>query len=114
VAKNYRLDAVRAARAAMASDHQSSPRARGLREANLAVICISCGGMRLSGSDLVLVCEFAEDLLSADVVVGEVDLWWLSARLIWCELAAGMVRAGSVAVAQVLGQYPSRVVLADG
>ena len=32
-AKNDRLDAVRAARSAMARDHQASPRARGLREA---------------------------------------------------------------------------------
>jgi hypothetical protein len=47
---------------------------------------LSCGA-------LVLVRESAEDLSSADLVLGEVDrLWWLIVGLSRCELAEGTVR----------------------
>jgi hypothetical protein len=58
----------------------------------------SCGGLVFAG-------EAAEDLFSADPVLGHVDLWWLVARLSGCELAEGTVRPGGVVVLQLLGQY---------
>jgi hypothetical protein len=65
---------------------------------------LSCGG-------LVLVGESAEDLFSADLVLGEVDLRWLGGSLGWRELAEGTVRPGGVVVPQVLGQHLAQVVL---
>ena len=47
----------------------------------------------MSGGDLVLVRESAEDLFPADPVFSKVDwLGWLGASLIRCELAEGTVR----------------------
>jgi hypothetical protein len=45
----------------------------------------------MSGGDLVLVHESAEDLFPADPVVGEVDLRWRGASLSRCELAEAFV-----------------------
>ncbi len=58
-------------------------------------------------------CESAEDLLSADPVLGEVDLRWRGGGLRGCELAEGTVRPGGVVVRQVLGQHPPQMVLID-
>ena len=69
--------------------------------------------MGLSGGDLVLVCEPAEDLFPADPVLGEVDLRWPGAGLGRGELAKRTVRPGCVVVAQVFGQHPAQVVLID-
>src|SRR6266542_1497348 len=56
----------------------------------------------LSGGDLVLVRESAEDLFSADPVLGEVDrLRRPGVSLSGCELADGAVRPGGVVVPQV-------------
>jgi hypothetical protein len=56
----------------------------------------------------------AEDLPTADPVVGEVDqLRQLGAGLSWCELAEEAVRPGGVVVLKVLGQHLSQVVLVD-
>ena len=57
--------------------------------------------------------EPAEDLFSADPVLGEVDLRWPGGSLSGCELAEGTVRPGSVVVPQVLGQHPAQMVLID-
>ena len=74
----------------------------------------SCGSVRLSDSDLVLMCESAEDLLPVDPVIGEVDrLRRPGVSLSRCELAGGTVRPGGVVVQQVLGQHLSQVVLID-
>ena len=68
---------------------------------------LSCGG-------LVLVRKSAEDLFSADPVLGEVDrLWWLSVGLGWRELAEGAVRPGGVVMQQVFGQHLAQVVFID-
>ena len=69
--------------------------------------------MGLSGGDLVLARKPADDLLSADPVLGEVDLRWPGVSLNRCELAEGTVRLGCVVVAQVPGQHPAQVVLID-
>jgi hypothetical protein len=50
----------------------------------------------MSGGDLILVRESAEDLFPADPVVGEVDFRWPSADLSGCELAEGAVWPGCV------------------
>jgi hypothetical protein len=55
--------------------------------------------------------ESAEDLFSADLVLGEVNLRWLGGSLGWRELAEGTVRPGGVVVPQVLGQHLAQVVL---
>jgi hypothetical protein len=74
----------------------------------------SCRSVRLSDSDLVLMCESAEDLLPVDPVIGEVDrLRRPGVSLSRCELAEGAVRPGGVVVQQVLGQHLSQVVLID-
>ena len=68
----------------------------------------------MSGGDLVLVRESAEDLFSADPVFGEVGrLRRPGVSLTRCELAEGTVRPGGVVVQQVLGQHLSQVVLID-
>src|SRR6266571_580615 len=67
----------------------------------------------MSGGDLVLVRESAEDLFPADQVVGEVDFRWPGAGLSRCELAEGTVRPGGVVVPQVPGQHPAQMVLID-
>jgi hypothetical protein len=68
----------------------------------------------LSGGGLVLVRESAEDLFSADPVVGEVDrLRRPGVSLTRCELAEGTVRPGGVVMQQVLGQHLAQVVLID-
>jgi hypothetical protein len=67
----------------------------------------------LSGGDLVLARESAEDLFSSDPVLGEVDLRWAHVGLVWCELAKGTVRPGSVVMLQVLGQHLPQVMLID-
>src|SRR6266516_6791781 len=72
-----------------------------------------CRRVGLSGGDLVLVRETAEDLFPADPVLGEVDLRWPGASLSRCELAKGSVRPGCVVVQQVFGQYSAQVMLAD-
>jgi hypothetical protein len=64
---------------------------------------------RLSGGDLVLVRESAEDLFSADLVLGQIG--WLrrpGVSLSRRELAEGTVRPGGVVVQQVLGQHLSQ------
>ena len=66
-----------------------------------------------SGDKLVFVREPAEDLFSADPVLGEVDLRWPRARLGRCELAEGAVWPGGVVVLQVFGQYLAQMVLID-
>ena len=68
----------------------------------------------MSGSDLVLVRESAEDLFPADPVLGEVD--WLrrpGVSLSRRELAEGTVRPGCVVMLKVFGQHPSQMALID-
>jgi len=67
----------------------------------------------VSGGDLVLVRESAEDLFSADPVLGEVDLRWPGVSLSGRKLAEGTVRPGCVVVPQVLSQHPAQMVLVD-
>ena len=68
----------------------------------------------LSCGYVILVRESAEDLFSADLVLGEVDrLWGLSVGLSRCELAEGTARPGCVVMQQVLGQYLAQVVLVN-
>ena|ERR1019366_5991312 len=67
----------------------------------------------MSGGDLVLVCESAEDLFSADPVLGEVDLRWPGVSLSGCELAEGAVRPGGAVMPEVFGQYLAQVMLID-
>ena len=67
----------------------------------------------MSGGDLVLVRESAEDLFPAYLVLGEVDLRWPAAGLSRCELAEGTVRPGAVVMPQVLGQHPAQMMLID-
>ncbi len=57
--------------------------------------------------------ESAEDLFSADPVVGEIDLRWPGVSLSGCELAEGTVGPGCVVVPQVFGQHPAQMVLID-
>jgi hypothetical protein len=76
-----------------------------------AIMVVTCGFLwlrvRLSGGDLVLARESAEHLLSADPVLGEVDVRWPGVSLSRCELAKGTVRPGGVVVQQVFGQHPA-------
>src|ERR1039457_7479843 len=65
----------------------------------------------MSGGDLVLVRESAEDLFPAYLVLGEVDLRWPAAGLSRCELAEGTVRPGAVVMRQVLGQHPAQMMM---
>jgi hypothetical protein len=58
------------------------------------------------GGDLVLLVEAAEHLLSADPVLGKVDLRWPGVSVSRWQLAQGAVRPGYVVVDQVFGQYP--------
>jgi hypothetical protein len=67
----------------------------------------------LSDGDLVFVRESAEDLFSADPVLGEVDLRRPGVSLSRRQLAEGTVRPGCVVVAQVLGQHLVQMVLID-
>ena len=67
----------------------------------------------MSGCDVVLVRESAEDLFSADPVLGEVDLRWPGAGLSRWKLAEGAVRPGGVVMLKVFGQYLAQVVLID-
>jgi hypothetical protein len=69
--------------------------------------------MELSGGDLVLGREAAEDLSSAGPVPGEVDLRQTAMSVSGCQLAQGAVRPGGAVVRQVLGQYLAQVALAD-
>lgn len=62
---------------------------------------------------LVLVRQAAEDLFSADLVLGEVDLRRAAVCLRRCQLIKRTMRSGRVVVPQVLGQYLAQVVLAD-
>jgi len=57
--------------------------------------------------------ESAEDLFSADPVLGEVDLRWPGVGLSRCELAKGTVRPGGVVMPKVSGQHPAQVMLID-
>jgi hypothetical protein len=58
--------------------------------------------------------ESAEDLLTADPVLGEVDrVGWPGVSLGRCELAKSTVRPCRVVVAQVLGQHLSQMILID-
>ena len=68
---------------------------------------------RLSSGDLVLVREAAEDLFSAEPVLGEVDLRWPGVSLSRWQLAQGAMRAGGVVVDQVVGQDQAQVTLID-
>jgi hypothetical protein len=65
----------------------------------------------MSGGDLVLVRESAEDLFSADPVLGEVDLRWPGVSLGRGELAEGTVRPGAVVMPQVLGQHLAQMMM---
>src|SRR5260370_4075186 len=79
------------------------------------ITAVACGftlHRGLSRGDVVFARESAEDLFSADLVLGEVDLRRVAACLSRCELVEGAVRPGGVAVAHVLGQYLAQVVLA--
>jgi hypothetical protein len=67
----------------------------------------------MSGSDLVLVRESAEDLFPADPVLGEVGLRWPGVGLSGCELAEGAVRPGGVVMLKVFGQYLAQMVFID-
>jgi hypothetical protein len=99
-----------------AATSQYSPNAAhpvGLEYTNATVTCYFRNGTRLSSGDLVLVGEAAEDLLSADPVLGEVDLRWPGVSLSRRQLAQGAVRPGCVVVDQVFGQYPAQVMVAD-
>ncbi len=81
------------------------------RGGDLRLLVVPCG---LSGGDLVLVREPAEDLSSVDPVLGEVGrLRWLGASPVWCELVEGTVRPGCVVMRQILGQDLAQVVLTD-
>lgn len=55
--------------------------------------------------------ETTEDLLSANLVLGEVDLRRPDVSVSRWQLAQGAVRPGAVVVEQVLGQYPAQVML---
>jgi len=77
------------------------------------IVVVTCEYSGVSGGDLVLVGESAEDLFSADPVIFEVDLRWLGTGLSGWELVEGAVRPGGVVMRQVLGQYLAQVVLAD-
>jgi hypothetical protein len=57
--------------------------------------------------------EAAEDLLSADPVLGEVGLRWPGVSLSRWQLAQGAVRPGRVVVNQVFGQDLPQVMLID-
>jgi hypothetical protein len=70
-------------------------------------------GLELSGGGLVLGREAAEDLSSADLVLGEVDLRWPAMSVSWWQLAQGAVWPGGVVMRQVLAQYPAQVARAD-
>jgi len=55
--------------------------------------------------------ETTEDLLSANRVLGEVDLRRPGMTVSRRQLAQGAVRPGAVVVEQVFGQYPAQVML---
>src|SRR5438046_7901479 len=63
--------------------------------------------------DPVLVREAAENLLSADPVLGEVDLRWPDVSVSRWQLAQGAVRPGVVVVDQEFGQDLTQVMLID-
>src|ERR1019366_6041587 len=65
-----------------------------------------CGGQVLAG-------EAAEDLFSADLVPGQVDLRRRGVRLRGWELVKGAVWPGGVVVLQVLGQDLAQVALVE-
>ena len=67
----------------------------------------------MSGGDLVLVRESAENLFSADPVLSQVDLRWPGAGLSRRELAEGTVRPAAVVMLKVLGEHPAQMVLID-
>jgi hypothetical protein len=75
----------------------------GLGYAIVPVTCFFSQRGGASGGDPVLVRESAEDLFSADRVLGEVDLQRPGVSLSGCELAEGTVRPGGVVMPQVLG-----------
>ena len=57
--------------------------------------------------------EAAEDLLSANPMLGKVDLRWPGVSFSRRQLAEGAVRPRCVVVLQVFGQYPAKVMLID-
>jgi hypothetical protein len=57
--------------------------------------------------------EAAQYLLSAEPVLGEVDLRWPGVSLSRWQLAQGAMRAGGVVVDQVFGQDQAQVTLID-
>jgi hypothetical protein len=67
----------------------------------------------MSGGDLVLVRESAEDLFPADPVLSQVDPRWPGVSLSRCELAEGTVRPSGVVVPQVFGQHLPQMMLID-
>jgi hypothetical protein len=85
----------------------------GLEYSIVVVICVSSLHRGLSGGDVVLVRESAEDVSSADPVLSEVDPRWPGVSLSRCELAEGTVRTGWVVMPQVFGQYTAQMVLID-
>jgi hypothetical protein len=72
-----------------------------------------CSRVELSGGDLVLADEPAEDLFSADPVLGEAGSPVAGCQLEPVRAAKGAVRPGCVVVQQVFGQYPAQVALID-
>jgi hypothetical protein len=85
----------------------------GLEYSIVVVICVSSLHRGLSGGDVVLVRESAEDVSSADPVLSEVDLRWPGVSLSRCELAHGTVGPDGVVMPQILGQHLTQVVLVD-
>ena len=67
----------------------------------------------MSRGDLVLVYESAEDMSSADPVLGEVDLRRPGVGLGRGELPRGAVRPGGVVMLKVHGQYLAQMALID-
>ena len=65
-----------------------------------------CSGQVLAG-------KAAEDLFSADLAPGQVDLRRRGARFSGCELVKDAVRPGGVVVLQILGQDLAQVALVE-
>jgi len=85
----------------------------GLEYTNAAATWCFPNGHWKSSGDLILVREAAEDLLSADPVLGEADPGRPGVSVSRWQLGQGAVRPGAVVVEQVFGQYPAQVLLVD-
>jgi hypothetical protein len=86
----------------------------GLEYTVRVVTCVSRSFQDCQAAILVLVRESAEDLFSADLVLGQIDyLRRPGVSLSRRELAEGTVRQGGVVLQQVLGQHLSQMALID-